>query len=128
MISKESRSAALTAMSKVALRYRSSLSAPCLEAMLDAALNSVTNEKALSPTGLTRRQTDARDFIRRYAAENDGVSPSFDDIRAGLGLKSRSSVSRLVTELEQRGAIKRISGFGRNIVLAEPKIRKVTKS
>jgi len=123
MIEREARSSAISAMSRVALKYRTTLSPQCLAEMLNAALSEIAMTPPF-PSGLSKRQNDALNFIRSYAAENDGISPSFDDIREGLNLKSRSSVSRLVAELEQRGAIKRGGGFGRNIVLTNKDSRR----
>lgn len=56
---------------------------------------------------LTRKQKELLLLIRdRLAA--DGVSPSFDEMKEALGLKSKSGIHRLITGLEERGFIKRL--------------------
>ena len=53
---------------------------------------------------MTKRQKDCLDFIKRYWTEN-AISPSYDDIRSGLGLRSKSSVHRLVESLVAHGEL-----------------------
>ncbi|MDD3370959.1 MAG: transcriptional repressor LexA [Alphaproteobacteria bacterium] len=56
---------------------------------------------------LTRKQKELLLLIRdRLAA--DGVSPSFEEMKACLGLKSKSGIHRLITGLEERGFIRRL--------------------
>jgi len=47
-------------------------------------------------------------FINGRLAET-GVSPSFDEMKEALGLKSKSGIHRLITGLEERGFIKRLA-------------------
>lgn len=63
---------------------------------------------------LTRRQREAMDFIR---AEYDasGVSPTYEEICAALGLKSKASASRLVAGLVERGHLHRYPGRARSL-------------
>lgn len=42
-----------------------------------------------------------------------GVSPSFDEMKDALGLKSKSGVHRLISALEERGFIKRMANRAR---------------
>lgn len=42
-----------------------------------------------------------------------GVSPSFDEMRDALGLKSKSGVHRLISALEERGFIRRLPNRAR---------------
>ncbi len=56
---------------------------------------------------LTRKQKELLFLIRDRLAE-DGVSPSFDEMKEALGLKSKSGIHRLITGLEERGFIKRL--------------------
>lgn len=67
--------------------------------------------------GLTKRQADALRFIREYMAQNDGVSPSYSEIAVGIGLshRSKSTVFRMVRELEQRGAVALLRDSKRSI-------------
>lgn len=56
---------------------------------------------------LTRKQHELLMFISRHL--NDaGVSPSFDEMKDALGLRSKSGIHRLVTALEERGFIRRL--------------------
>ncbi len=56
---------------------------------------------------LTRKQHELLLFINRHLTEN-GVSPSFDEMKQALGLKSKSGIHRLITGLEERGFIRRL--------------------
>lgn len=69
--------------------------------------------------GLTPRLKSALDFIRSHYQSN-GLMPSCDQIAAGIGLTSRGRVSQLLTELEDRGHIRRVKGKSRSIELIEP--------
>ena len=55
---------------------------------------------------LTRREVELKRFIA-YEIAVYGCAPTFDEMRAHLGVKSKSSVHRLVTSLEHRGHIRR---------------------
>jgi repressor LexA len=57
---------------------------------------------------LTRKQNELLLFINRHLTEN-GVSPSFDEMKVALGLKSKSGIHRLITGLEERGFIHRLA-------------------
>lgn len=57
---------------------------------------------------LTRKQYELLMFIERSLRE-DGVSPSFDEMKEALGLKSKSGIHRLITGLEERGFIRRLA-------------------
>lgn len=56
---------------------------------------------------LTRKQFDLLKFIERRLSET-GVSPSFDEMKEALGLRSKSGIHRLITGLEERGFIRRL--------------------
>lgn len=55
---------------------------------------------------LTRKQAELLAFIERRVSEN-GVSPSFEEMKEALNLRSKSGVHRLISALEERGFIKR---------------------
>ena len=57
---------------------------------------------------LTRKQHELLLFIHKRLSE-DGVSPSFDEMKEALGLASKSGVHRLVSALEERGFIRRLA-------------------
>lgn len=54
--------------------------------------------------GLTPRQKSLLDFLRAYIEEN-GYSPSYDEMKAGIGLASKSGINRLMVALHERGHI-----------------------
>lgn len=56
---------------------------------------------------LTRKQHELLVFINSRLAQ-DGVSPSFDEMKDALGLKSKSGIHRLISGLEERGFIRRL--------------------
>lgn len=57
---------------------------------------------------LTRKQHELLLFIHKRLSE-DGVSPSFDEMKDALQLASKSGVHRLVSALEERGFIRRLA-------------------
>lgn len=63
---------------------------------------------------LTRKQLELLDFIRVRMAE-DGVPPSFDEMKDALDLRSKSGIHRLITALEERGFIRRLAHRARAI-------------
>ena len=56
---------------------------------------------------LTRKQHELLQYIRARL-EDTGISPSFDEMKDALGLKSKSGVHRLITGLEERGFIRKL--------------------
>ncbi len=56
---------------------------------------------------LTRKQQELLIFIHRRLSEG-GVSPSFDEMKDALELRSKSGIHRLITGLEERGFIRRL--------------------
>ncbi len=66
---------------------------------------------------LTKKQNQLLLFISQQIAK-DGVSPSFDEMKDALGLKSKSGVHRLVTALEERGFIRRFPNRARALEIA----------
>ncbi len=56
---------------------------------------------------LTRKQYELLNFINERL-ESTGVSPSFDEMKDALNLKSKSGIHRLITGLEERGFIRRL--------------------
>ncbi len=57
---------------------------------------------------LTRKQHELLAFIQKRIEET-GVSPSFDEMKDALDLKSKSGIHRLITALEERGFIRRLA-------------------
>lgn len=56
--------------------------------------------------GLTPRMRSCLEFIKHHQRLH-GVTPTYEEIMVGLGLRSKSNVARLVYALEDRGAVRR---------------------
>ena len=63
---------------------------------------------------LTQKQLKLLEFIHNRT-QKDGVSPSFDEMREALDLRSKSGIHRLITALEERGFIRRLAHRARAI-------------
>ena len=61
---------------------------------------------------LTAKQRELLFFIDSRLKES-GISPSFDEMREALDLKSKSGVHRLISALEERGFIRRLPNRAR---------------
>lgn len=61
---------------------------------------------------LTSKQRDLLVFIHSRLQES-GVSPSFEEMKEAIGLRSKSGIHRLVNALEERGFIRRLAGRAR---------------
>ena len=72
---------------------------------------------------LTAKQRELLIFIDNRLNES-GISPSFDEMREALELKSKSGVHRLISALEERGFICRLPNRARALeVLKLPEVR-----
>ena len=67
---------------------------------------------------LTRKQLDLLRFIHERV-QVDGVSPSFDEMKEALDLRSKSGIHRLITALEERGFIRRLAHRARAIEIVK---------
>ena len=56
---------------------------------------------------LTKKQKELYDFLSDYLNKYN-ISPSFEEMKIAVNLKSKSGIHRLITSLEQRGFIKRL--------------------
>ncbi|GBD44739.1 LexA repressor [bacterium HR40] len=74
---------------------------------------------------LTQRQLQLLRFIHAYVAEN-GVPPSFEEMRAALRLRSKSGIHRLISGLEERGYIRRLAYRARAIEILKPPLEMTT--
>lgn len=61
---------------------------------------------------LTRKQHELLCFIHERLTDT-GVSPSFEEMKEALDLKSKSGVHRLISALEERGFIRRLPNRAR---------------
>lgn len=67
---------------------------------------------------LTKKQLDLLEFIQRRI-DRDGVSPSFDEMKEALDLRSKSGIHRLITALEERGFIRRLAHRARALEIVK---------
>ncbi len=63
---------------------------------------------------LTKKQLQLLEFIHTRV-QRDSVSPSFDEMKVALDLRSKSGIHRLITALEERGFIRRLAHRARAI-------------
>jgi repressor LexA len=71
---------------------------------------------------LTKKQYELLKFINERLNQV-GISPSFDEMKIALKLKSKSGIHRLITGLEERGYIRRLPHRARALeVIKLPKI------
>ena len=69
---------------------------------------------------LTAKQHELIRFIQRKLEET-GISPSFEEMKDALDLKSKSGVHRLISALEERGFIRRLPNRARALeVIKQP--------
>jgi repressor LexA len=61
---------------------------------------------------LTRKQHELICFIEDRLGDT-GISPSFEEMKEALGLKSKSGVHRLISALEERGFLRRLPNRAR---------------
>jgi repressor LexA len=63
---------------------------------------------------LTKKQSELLRFIHERL-QDEGVPPSFDEMKEALDLRSKSGIHRLIMALEERGFIKRLANRARAI-------------
>ena len=69
---------------------------------------------------LTKKQHQLLTFIDQHISEK-GISPSFDEMKEALELKSKSGIHRLISALEERGFLRRLRHRARALeVLKRP--------
>ncbi len=71
---------------------------------------------------ITKRQRQIYDFISDFVQKN-GYSPSFEEIREGMGLNSLATVHKHISNLETKGLLTRDYNRSRSIDLVPPKGR-----
>jgi repressor LexA len=67
---------------------------------------------------LTRRQKELMDFLAKFVADN-GYSPSYEEIAAGLGLASLATVHKHVQALEAKQYVQRSYNHSRSLDVGE---------
>jgi len=74
---------------------------------------------------LTRKQHELLLYIDGRLSQT-GVSPSFEEMKEALDLKSKSGVHRLISALEERGFIRRLANRARALeILKMPEMKNV---
>ena len=61
------------------------------------------NQPIFTKKPLTANMSKVLKWITTYIKQNEGSSPSFDEIKDGLGFKNKSEVSRYILSLKERG-------------------------
>lgn len=56
---------------------------------------------------LTKKQHELLSFMHKQI-DKTGISPSFDEMKSALNLRSKSGIHRLITALEERGFVRRL--------------------
>src|SRR5499425_642380 len=69
---------------------------------------------------ITRRQREVYDFISRFVTEH-GYSPSYEEMKQGMGLNSLATVHKHISNLEKKGLLTRDYNRSRSIDLLPPK-------
>ena len=67
---------------------------------------------------LTRKQKELFDYLSKYLAKNH-ISPSFEEMKIAVNLKSKSGIHRLISSLEERGFIKRLKHKARAMEIVD---------
>lgn len=67
---------------------------------------------------LTKRQLECYNVIKTYKDKN-GIAPSYEEISDMMGLNSKSRVYKMITALEERGAIRRFPNRARGLILLD---------
>jgi len=68
---------------------------------------------------LTKRQKELFQYLSKYISQN-GISPSFEEMKIAVNLKSKSGIHRLINSLEERGFIKRLKNKARAMEILKP--------
>lgn len=69
---------------------------------------------------LTIKQKKLLDYIQSYY-EDSSIFPTYDEMKEALNIKSKSSIHKLISSIEERGFIKRIPHKARAIEFTETK-------
>ena len=80
---------------------------------------------------LTKKQKNLLVYINKKI-RSSGISPSYEEMKNSLNLKSKSGIHRLISALEERGFIKRLANRARAIEIVKmpnsPEFQNNTKS
>lgn len=68
--------------------------------------------------GVTAKAAELLDYLRARQAKGD-TPPKFDEMKDAIHLTSKSGISRLLDQLEERNHIKRLSSRHRSVVVLD---------
>ena len=86
---------------------------------IDLFLSIVYNYSIMT-VKLTKKQLALLDFLQDFTEEN-GYSPSYREIMAGMGLSSVSAVAEHVENLVEKGVLKKVPGAARSLEVLDYK-------
>ena len=86
---------------------------------IDLFLSIVYNYSIMA-VKLTKKQLAVLDFLQDFTEEN-GYSPSYREIMAGLGLSSVSAVAEHVENLVEKGVLRKVPGAARSLEVLDYK-------
>ncbi|MDO4612106.1 MAG: hypothetical protein Q4B29_01435 [Candidatus Saccharibacteria bacterium] len=67
---------------------------------------------------LTKKQLAVLDFLQDFTEEK-GISPSYREIQAGLGLSSVSAVAEHIDNLVSKGVLRKVPGAARSLEILD---------
>ena len=76
---------------------------------------------------LTRKQKELLNYIQNFQSKS-GVTPSYEEMKSALNLKSKSGIHRLVIALEERGFVKRLAHKARALEIIKDGISNIKLS
>lgn len=88
---------------------------PSIDLFLSIAYNYI-----MKAVKLTKKQLALLNFLQDFTEEN-GYSPSYREIQAGLGLSSVSAVAEHIDNLVSKGALRKVPGAARSLEVLDYK-------
>ena len=76
---------------------------------------------------LTKKQKELLNYIQSFQNKN-GVTPSYEEMKSALSLKSKSGIHRLILALEERGFVKRLAHKARALEIIKNGISNIKVS
>jgi repressor LexA len=73
---------------------------------------------------LTKKQKELLNYIQKFQSKN-GVTPSYEEMKSALNLKSKSGIHRLILALEERGFVKRLAHKARALEIIKDGISNI---
>ena len=73
---------------------------------------------------LTKKQKELLNYIQKFQSKK-GVTPSYEEMKSALNLKSKSGIHRLILALEERGFVKRLAHKARALEIIKDGISNI---